>query len=90
MSNAAPQVMTVQAALAIARESDGEIDPAVLAYLENALQMLWDRVLRMPDSYIMTKDEFALFNFHRHQYSSSSIVRGAVARFWNNYIGNGE
>jgi hypothetical protein len=79
---------TIQRALDIARNSEGIVDPTVSSYLERALRDVWARIDAAPESYILTKDEFALFNYFRHRFTTSNVAQSAVQRFWDNYQGD--
>lgn len=80
--------MTVQSALDIARNSDYEVDQAIWDYLESSVDQLWRRISDQPDSYVMDKDEFSLFNFFIYRYKDSQSTEKAVARFWHHHRGN--
>lgn len=75
-------VLNYQRAIDIARNSEGELDPSVSAYLEGALTDIWRRVTIQPDDYVMTKDEFAVFNFYRRRFDDNEVAENAVARYW--------
>jgi hypothetical protein len=77
-------VLDYQSAIDIARNSEGELDPTVSAYLELALTDIWGRINLSPDTYIMTKDEFAVFNFYRARFQDNEVAEQAVARYWAN------
>ncbi|KAF2210401.1 hypothetical protein CERZMDRAFT_45536 [Cercospora zeae-maydis SCOH1-5] len=77
-------VLNYQRAIDIARNSEGELDPMVSAYLEGALIDIWNRVTLQPDDYVMTKDEFAVFNFYRRRFEENETAEHAVARYWAN------
>lgn len=77
-------VLNYQRALDIARNSEGDLDPSVSAYLEDALTDIWRRLMIQPDDYIMTKDEFAVFNFYRGRFDDNEVAENAVARYWAN------
>jgi hypothetical protein len=79
---------TIQRALDIARNSEGIVDPTVSSYLERALRDVWARLEAAPESYVLTKDEFALFNYFRHRFTTSNVAQSAVQRFWDNYQGD--
>ena len=61
---------------------------AVRAMLENELNNLWQRIQAQPDTYVMTKEEFALFNYSRHHRGESNVAQNAIIRFWNQYQAN--
>lgn len=62
---------------------DGHLDPETSDTLETAIRELWRRIERDPSGYVLTRDEFALFNYFRDRYRGSILARNAVARFWN-------
>ncbi|CAG8885745.1 unnamed protein product [Penicillium egyptiacum] len=79
----------IRQALEHAREcEDGPVNAQSAAVLEAAITELWNRIQAQPDSYVLTPDEFALFNyFLTTRYRGSTVAQRAVARFWNNYQG---
>ncbi|KAF2665426.1 hypothetical protein BT63DRAFT_459002 [Microthyrium microscopicum] len=79
--------LTIQKALEIARNSDIEVDPLVLDYLERKFDEVWARIEAEPESYLLTKDEFALFNYLRSRATSTALAKAAIRRFWDNYTG---
>jgi len=84
-----PDRDTVRRALEEARNSDdGHINPHTSAILESAIRELWHKIQAQPDSYILSRDEFALFNYFRDRFRGSPIAQRAVERFWNNFQGN--
>lgn len=78
---------TIQRALEIARNSEGVVDPTISSCLEYSLREVWARLEANPDSYVLTKDEFALFNYFRHRFTNSDTAQRAIQRFWDNYQG---
>ncbi len=73
-------------ALDIARESyEGSIEPTVVVILNAALKRIWAKVEAQPDSYIMTGDEFAIFNYFQARFDGNEVARQARRRFWANY-----
>lgn len=64
---------------------DGSVDAQTTATLEAAITELWARIQRDPESYILSRDEFALFNYFLERYRGSTVAQRAVARFWNNF-----
>lgn len=81
----------VREALEIARNSaDGHIEPKANGILEKAIADLRRKLEAQPDSYVLSGDEFALFNFYRRTKFSDTkkaqeIAQKATERFWNNY-----
>ena len=75
-------VLTYQRAIDIARNTEGELDPSVRNYLEEALTTIWHRINVEPDTYILSKDEFAVFNFFIDRFNGLDVAERAVARYW--------
>lgn len=75
-------VLTYQRAIDIARNTEGELNPAVRDYLEEALTTIWHRINLQPDTYILSKDEFAVFNFFIARFNGLDLAERAVARYW--------
>ena len=62
-------------ALELARDSsDGVQDPAVGKILEQALSLILAKTQEQPKSYVMTRNEFAIFNFFQHRFTSNTIA----------------
>jgi len=79
--------ITVAKALELVRNSEtGEVHPGVDATLEKEIQRLWSRIKSNPE-HVMTKDEFAVFNYFQDRFKTDPRARQAVARFWNNFKG---
>lgn len=79
------QDAAVAQALEIARESpDGASDPTVSKILEHALNNIWGKVQAQPNSYVMTRDEFAVFNFFQHRFMGDKDAVSARRRYWDN------
>ncbi|KAJ1326597.1 hypothetical protein MN608_08044 [Microdochium nivale] len=75
----------VAQALEIARESpEGAKDAVVCNILESALHSLWTKVVAQPDSYVMTRDEFAVFNYFQHRFAGNKLAIAARSRYWDN------
>lgn len=77
--------------LQLVRNSDGSQVPesAILA-LENALNQIWALLRAYPDTYLMSDDEFAVFNRYRSRYEQGQdaiINKDATARYWDNRHG---
>ncbi|PNY25818.1 Uncharacterized protein TCAP_04245 [Tolypocladium capitatum] len=80
-----PQDAAVAQALEIARESpDGASDPTVSKILEHALSHIWGKVKAHPGSYVMSRDEFAVFNFFQHRFTGDKDAVAARKRYWEN------
>ncbi|KAL6856479.1 hypothetical protein J3F83DRAFT_763961 [Trichoderma novae-zelandiae] len=80
----AQQDAAVAQALEIARESpDGASDPTVSKILDIALSQIWGKVEAQPDAYVMTRDEFAVFNFFQHRFQGNTTAVKARKRYWD-------
>jgi hypothetical protein len=80
--------LTVQQALEHVRNSEyNEVDPSVLAFLERAFVEIWRRIQAQPDSYILSRDEFACFNYFQDRHRGSEISQRAIQRYWNSRQG---
>ncbi|KAF2864071.1 hypothetical protein K470DRAFT_254401 [Piedraia hortae CBS 480.64] len=79
--------LTYQRALDIARNTEDDLDKYVLDYLEKALVDIWQRIQDSPHEYVLTRDEFAIFNFFRPRFANSSEAELAVCRYWDHAQG---
>jgi hypothetical protein len=79
--------LDVQTALEIARNSEGAVDIVVRDFLDQKWLEVWRALESDPDSYVLNKDEFAVFNFFRNRSLSSPLAQSAIRRFWDNYPG---
>ena len=77
-----PSCLDIQKALDIARNTEGDLDPNVSNYLESAVNDIWGRINSHPDSYVLTRDEFAVFNYYIRRFDGLPIAQNAVARYW--------
>jgi len=76
--------LNYQRALDIARNTEGKLDPTVNNFLETAIRDIWGRIQTQPDTYVLTKDEFAVFNFFVRRFDRFSETERAIARYWQN------
>jgi hypothetical protein len=75
---------TVSQALDIARHSEeGARDPVISNILKTALNQIWSKVQAKPDSYVMTQDEFAVFNYFQHYFVEQELAIAARRRYWD-------
>ena len=85
---AADTYLSVQRALEIVRNSEGAVDQTSVRFLERSIDELWGRIQTEPNTYLMTKDDFALFNYFRTRFTTSNTAQNAIQRFWDNYQGD--
>lgn len=80
----APPITTVAQALEIARDSpEGAQDPTVISILENALTDIWRKIEAHPTSYVMTRGEFAVFNYFQDRFAGQELATAARKRYWD-------
>ncbi|KAI1358282.1 hypothetical protein F5Y08DRAFT_345860 [Xylaria arbuscula] len=72
-------------ALEIARDDpEAACHGLVRNLLESALEGIWSRVLANKSSYVMSRDEFAIFNFYQTRFRDDPIAIAARGRYWDN------
>ncbi|OQO10472.1 hypothetical protein B0A48_03769 [Cryoendolithus antarcticus] len=74
-------VLTYQSAIEIARNTEDDLDSNVADYLESAVNSMQLNIESYPDSYVLSKDEFAVFNYFRSRFSGE-VAEHAVDRYW--------
>jgi hypothetical protein len=79
--------MTLEKALDLAKDPNQPTPSPVAAMLERKMSEIWQRIQTRPTSYVMTRDEFAVFSYFRSRYDNG-VARQAVSRFWSNYKGD--
>ena len=80
--------LNIQSALELARNSEDDIDIKVNTFLEEQIKVVWHRLQAQPTTYIMDRDEFALFNFYIYRFRGSEITEKAIDRFWRSHRGS--
>ncbi|KAI1112293.1 hypothetical protein F5Y14DRAFT_422204 [Nemania sp. NC0429] len=82
---APPMGNDVIQALEIARESpEAASHGTIRDMLESALADIWARVLADEFGYVMSRDEFAIFNFFQDRFRNNPIAMRARKRYWDN------
>ncbi|KAG4429616.1 hypothetical protein IFR05_014906 [Cadophora sp. M221] len=77
-------ITTVSQALEAARDTpEGGQDPTVVYILETALSDIWRKIEAQPASYVMTRDEFAVFNYFQARFSGHQLAAAARRRYWD-------
>jgi hypothetical protein len=80
---------SVPQALELARESEqGAENPAVIRVLENAIETIWRKLQAEPTSYVMTREEFAVFNYFQRRFEGHEIAVEARRRYWDSFQGS--
>lgn len=89
MGGSATTQLTVAKALETAKENqNGQIPTAVTAILERNITDIWRKIRAQPTSFVMTKEQFTVFNYYRGRYENDPVAKQAVARFWDHYKGD--
>ncbi|EKD16618.1 hypothetical protein MBM_05087 [Drepanopeziza brunnea f. sp. 'multigermtubi' MB_m1] len=74
----------VAQALEFARDSpEGAQDPTVVTVLGTALTEIWRKIEAQPASYVMTRDEFAVFNYFQDLFIGDQLAIAAKRRYWD-------
>lgn len=77
-------VTTVIQALEVARDSpEGAQDPTVIHILETAIADIWRKIQARPTSYVMTRNEFAVFNYFQNRFVGRQLATDARKRYWD-------
>ncbi|KAK2765688.1 hypothetical protein CKAH01_15629 [Colletotrichum kahawae] len=75
---------SVAQAVEIARESpEGALAPTVSSILETAIGQVWAKISAEPDSYVLYRDEFAVFNYFQHRFVGNKVAFAARMRYWD-------
>jgi len=79
-----PAITTITQALEFARDSpEGAQDPVVATILETAVADIWRKIEAQPTSYVMTRDEFAVFNYFQDRFAGQQLATAARKRYWD-------
>ncbi|KAI3322319.1 hypothetical protein HD806DRAFT_536156 [Xylariaceae sp. AK1471] len=73
---------TAISALDVARDSPQQ-EPTIVEILNKAMTEIWRRVVAQPNDYVMSRDEFAIFNFFQDRYRGNRVAKAARARYWD-------
>ncbi|GAP85892.2 putative peptide-N4-(N-acetyl-beta-glucosaminyl) asparagine amidase [Rosellinia necatrix] len=74
---------TIQA-LEIARDSpEAACHGTIRDILESALADIWSRVQADEYGYVMSRDEFAIFNFFQYRFRDNPAATRARKRYWD-------
>ncbi|KAI0207033.1 hypothetical protein F4808DRAFT_406279 [Astrocystis sublimbata] len=78
----------VMRALEVARDDpEAACQGPIHDILESALTAIWDKVLADENGYVMTRDEFAIFNFYQDRFRNNPLAVGARERYWTKSSG---
>ncbi|KAG9239557.1 hypothetical protein BJ875DRAFT_362888, partial [Amylocarpus encephaloides] len=71
-------------ALNFARDSEeGARDPTIINVLETALTAIWNKIVSQLATYIMTRDEFSVFNYFQGYFEGLELAITARRRYWD-------
>ncbi|KAI0881647.1 uncharacterized protein GGS22DRAFT_54573 [Annulohypoxylon maeteangense] len=65
-------------------------DPRLAQVLNDAFLDVWGKIMDHPSGYVMTRDEFAIFNFFQYlrlDEAGTEIARKARANYWSSSWG---
>ena len=66
---------SVSLELEMTRESlDAAVDPKIRNILEQAVTQIWVTIQLYPNSYVMTRDDFSVFNYFQHHFTLEEIA----------------
>lgn len=65
--------MTNQQAINIARNTEGDLDPDIIAYLEDAVTQIMKKLESHPESCFLSKGEFAVFKYYRQRFNGKFV-----------------
>ncbi|KAI0891360.1 hypothetical protein F4806DRAFT_501085 [Annulohypoxylon nitens] len=85
------KIFKVADILDAAREGSDLSEPGLKEVLEQALCDVWTKIIANPETYVMTRDEFAVFNYFQHlQLDNDAKEIGRMARknYWDNSWGS--
>ncbi|KAF2005005.1 hypothetical protein P154DRAFT_389405, partial [Amniculicola lignicola CBS 123094] len=61
--------LSLSQAVHIAQNSEGGVDQRIAQFLERKLGEVWAKLQAAPETYMFTKEEFALFNYYRARFT---------------------
>ncbi|KAG4441417.1 hypothetical protein IFR05_003104 [Cadophora sp. M221] len=74
----------VAQALENARDNpDGVQNPAFATILETELTNIWRKIEAQPRSYVMTREEFSVFNYFQGRFAGHEYAAAARRRYWD-------
>jgi hypothetical protein len=70
---------------------EGNVSQTVIDTLKRELDDLWRKIMRSPESYIMTQLEYKLFACLREDLDARNarVAQRAAMRYWDRYPGDG-
>ena len=88
-SNNQGGTLSIAGALELARNNEeGPVPASASIVLERSMVEIWRRIQAHPSTYLLTKDEFSVLNYHWDLYKDSFLAQQAIARFWRHFRGD--
>jgi hypothetical protein len=72
--------------LEIARDIDGALLLFIRNVLESSVTRIWRKIQAQPYSYIMTRNEFTVFNFFQCCFQGQDHATIAKKRYWDHML----
>ena len=69
----------------VKQNQHGDIDPTGTRLRQN-VNDIWRRLRAQPSTYMLTKEELAVFNYYRDEFADDGIAQQAVRRFWGQHL----
>jgi hypothetical protein len=79
-----PGTLTIEQATQMFKDNpNGANITQAKAVLSQEMARIWREIQRKPNSYVMSKQEFSVFNCFRNEYNNPTAQQ-AVQRYWDN------
>lgn len=76
--------LSTSEALELARESEEAAEnPVIINILEIAITHIWEKICAAPTTYVMTSEEFSVFNYFQNRFRDIRIATEARRRYWD-------
>ena len=82
MASTTSQLTIPEAINIVKQHQHGNVDPAVTSFLARIADDIWQRIQVQPSAYVLTREEFAVFNYYRGFFGDDEVVQQAIRRFW--------
>ena len=87
MASAKSQLTVPEALVIVKQHQHGEIDPGVTSFLAGRAHEIWQNIQAQPSTYVLTREEFAVFTYYRGLFGHDPVAQQAVQRFWEQQDG---
>ncbi|KAI9642882.1 hypothetical protein NHQ30_008616 [Ciborinia camelliae] len=76
--------LSTSQALDLARDfEEAAEDPLVVSTLEVAINEIWIKIQVEPTTYVMTREEFGVFNYFQNRFRGIELAIEARKRYWD-------